>query len=115
MILGRDVLLKPILRQREVPVPEWGGTAIVRELSLGEASELGRLDVTNRDDQMRAAAMTVKFGWIDDSGNQVMHSDDGIELLMQQSVGVLTRIATAIADLSGMNSSVDPLDDAEKN
>ena len=115
MILGRDVLITPILRRREIAVPEWGGTVVVRELSLTEATELSRLDVTNRDDQMKAAALTVKFGWIDDRGVQVMHPDDELGLLMQQSVGVLTRIATAIADLSGMTSSVDLLDDAEKN
>jgi len=115
VIIGRDAILKPILRKRELPVPEWGGAVIVRELSLAEAAELGRLRMDVRDDQMKAAALTVKFGWIDERGNQVMHPDDDIALLMQQSIAVLTRIATAIADLSGMVASPDLLETAEKN
>lgn len=115
MILGRDAILKPILRKREIAVPEWGGQVIVRELSLAEAADLSKLRMDVRDDQMKAAALTVKFGWIDAEGNQVMQPDDDISLLMQQSIAVLTRIATTIADLSGMTASVDLLDETEKN
>lgn len=115
MLVGRDVLYTPILRQRRVAVPEWGGEALVRELTLAEAAQIGGLDVRKRDDQMQAAALTIRYGWINEDGSNVV-TDADLPKVMQQSIALVVRLATAIADLSGLDAPPAELaEEAEKN
>jgi hypothetical protein len=109
------VLVTPILRHRLVSVPEWGGEALVRELTLAEAAQIGGLDVRKRADQMQAAALTIRYGWINEDGSHVA-TDDDMPKIMQQSIALIVRLATAIADMSGLDAPpAELVEEAEKN
>lgn len=101
--LHRDDILGAEDRQtEEVPVPEWGGTVIVRALSGAERDKLeesvtqgtsGKMSLENFS--ARLAAMSI----VDEHGKRVF-SDKDIKALGQKSARALNRVQAAAQRLS---------------
>lgn len=91
---------------REVAVPEWGGTVLVRELTALEADDIGfgMLSPTGDADPRKAQGMQAKLvAWatIDEAGGRIFSLED-IKALGKKSSRVIQRLANAVLDLSGM-------------
>lgn len=124
MVLGREVLLGTVrlLATLTIEVPEWGGQVIVRELTKREAADaqkfvFGAVDVkgqtiSDTDKLARFNVRLVRYGWVDEDGNQVIAPNEE-EQLFDMSNGVLERLGAAIAKLSGLGENNDAKADIE--
>lgn len=131
MILSRDqILVARKAMTREIEVPEWGGSVIVRALNQKEVNEWRRsfqVKVTNRDktgkattefvtdpDKAEMAGLTLlMIALIDESGNRLFESKADIETLAGQAFRPIRRITAVIMEMSGLTE--DAAEEAEKN
>jgi hypothetical protein len=112
--LGREALNKDTFKRMVVEVPEWGGTALIRELSAAEVARVQQIandavDVATRTVKDASAlarfqAEVVVAGWIDDSGNNVLTLADVDNVLAQPSKIVIL-LSREISKLSGMEAT----------
>lgn len=118
MLLSRDDILKSEdLETREVDVPEWGGTVLVRGLTGHERNryeasvtqQRGKHTVTVLDD---ITAKLVAACIVDADGKRLFTEGD-IGALSEKSGAALQRVADVALELSGMTSTSD--EDAEEN
>jgi hypothetical protein len=100
--LSREsILAATSLKTEVVDVPEWGGAVTIRELTAGEAAEVGRLAADKKLNQ----AYWVMVSVVDESGKRIfsLHDLPGLQGLAS---GAVMKVATAAVKLNG-------LDDAE--
>lgn len=107
MGVGREALSRSVLRRASVEMPEWGGPVTVRELTAAEQAEVLALSMAAVDvdgkavrdirQTIRIEAMMVVYGWIDDTGANVLGPDD-LDQLMQQPYPLIQRLAMAVRD-----------------
>jgi len=97
--LGKDQILGAKLRTKEIDVPAWGGTLLIREPSALAASLIANLpDETSSE---------VRSAWwfvvcvVDKDGEQEFTGDD-IPALVEQSWSVLSDVVSDILDFSGL-------------
>jgi hypothetical protein len=129
MALTRDEILdKDDIERKEIPVPEWGGTVWIRQLTRGEQDaylkrQMGdaKLKTGKRDTSGEFAASSM-FGhdtWLcargicDESGKPLF-SDKDIEALAKKNGKTIGSIALEIVKFSGMAEDV-PLEQELKN
>lgn len=117
--VGRDVLGKGLLKRAEVDVAEWGGLALVRELSSAEIEDVRVLAGQSMNDGVLDGKAVGRFeralvvaGWINADGSQVL-SDEDVSLLGGESARAVTLLASKISELSGLTPSTQA--DAKKN
>lgn len=105
-VIGRGVLLKPVLRTETVTVPEWEGPIILREMSAAQVIEFVRFNHGQADDDpgadMRRAAWTVVACWMDEAGDPILTEEDIPLLLATQPANLINRLSVRAAVLSGM-------------
>jgi len=94
-------------RTTTVAVPEWGGDVMVRPLTAGEVQ--GMADVFSAGDRdlatnIEAAFRLVAAATINESGGPLFSGPDDLRGL---EVGPIIRLATAIADASGITGGTD--------
>ena len=116
--LTRDDILNANDLQREpVPVPEWGGTVLVRALSGTErdAFEAGIVHPNGRRmtytlDKLRARLVALSI--VDEAGVRLF-SDKDVVVLGRKSAAALDRVYNVAQRLSGL--SAEDVDELVKN
>lgn len=94
-------------KTRTVAVPEWGGDVLVRPLTAGEVQ--GMADVFGAGDRdlatnIEAAFRLVAAATINETGGPLFAGPDDLRSL---EVGPIVRLATAIAETSGITGGDD--------
>ena len=104
--VGREVLLRHVLRTEVVEVDEWGGKVILREMSAAQVVDFVRMNRAQDDNDpgadMRRAAWTLITCWVDEAGEPVLTTDDVDMLLATQPAALINRLSTRAGVLSGM-------------
>lgn len=122
-ILGREVLEQQRQPTREVEVPEWGGSILLRKLSGAEVPKLTALATSAFDQQTkvlkdpermtRMLALGVFWSWVNEQGGQVLSDTvKDVEWLSKQPFELLNRLGDAINEWNGINQTA--ADDAKK-
>jgi len=106
--LGRDAILKAAeLRTEDVPVPEWGGSVLVRELRGRERDEWEASLAVQRGKQMvpDVANMRAKLAarTIVDSDGEPVFTQQDVAALGELSAAALDRVFEVASRLSGLN------------
>ena len=91
-----DILSSNDLPRSEVDCPEWGGSILVRGLTLGEMSSVTKAGDTTA---MNLAAIVACV--VDDVGTPLFTAED-LDALRTKSQAPLLRIVSEINRLSGM-------------
>lgn len=108
MPLSRDQILEAKdLETREVDVPEWGGTVLVRALSGTDrdAYEASLVQIRGKQQVPNLANIRAKLvarAVVDEDGNRLF-SDADIKALGQKSAAALSRVFTVAAEMSGLD------------
>ena len=104
MILGKAVLTTSALARETVPVPEWGGDIILRELSARELSDVAARKKAIKDDAPNALldflSHYIGYAWINEDGTHVLAADE-VDSLLDQPLNVLTTLVEVAGRLSG--------------
>jgi hypothetical protein len=118
-ILSRDKILAAAdIETQEMEIPEWGGTIVVREMTMAEVDEFGlssaqadgRLDTR----KMRGIrARVVSWCVVDEEGKPLFRKSD-VDELLKKSNRVVDRIFDAILALSGMSPDEEGVDNSPK-
>jgi len=121
-ILGIEALSAAPLRRQEVPLPEWGGSVLVQELTSEQTDAVRRLAVLAVDPKTskvmdpgalyRFQLRLIAAGWINADGTRVLQ-DNEIDKLKTLGNAAVERIASAVREISGMGD--DAVAVAEKN
>jgi hypothetical protein len=116
--LGREVLLRSVLKTVCVEVPEWEGDIYLRQMSGTQTmafTALGAAIDPKADPgaALRLAAWVLTATWVDDGGSQVLTANDIDDLLATQTADVINRLATRAMQISGL--APDAIASAEKN
>lgn len=130
MILSRDQILQSKDIQTEtVDCPEWGGSVMIRALTLAQAQEWRRSHLKKDVHRDRGGKLTIAYNvdaellaksdarlivmaCVTESGQALFTTQD-VEALMEKSSAPVARLALAIITLSGMKA--DSIEEAEKN
>lgn len=108
--LDRDAILNaPDLDVKEVEVPEWGGTVLIKPLSGRErdAYEQSNLKQTSKGSRLNlenARARLVSLCVVDEQGNKLFTKDD-VKQLGKKSAAALDRVVEVARDASGLGDS----------
>jgi hypothetical protein len=116
--LGRDAILKAAaLKTEDVPVPEWGGSVLVRELRGRERDEWEASLAVQRGRQMvpDVANMRAKLvaRCIVDGDLEPVFSQQDVNALGELSAAALDRVFEVASKLSGLNP--DAVEEMAKN
>lgn len=108
--LTRDAILNANdLRQEEIDVPEWGGTLIIRGLSLAEKNlALERAKRGDEVDGLHATLATFCLGVVEPQFDYMQDRD-----VLRNKSAAVERVAMRIFALSGVGK--DALEQAVKN
>lgn len=108
MLSAEDIWAADDIQEQTVPIPEWGGSVRIRELTLQQISAIAKKSTrrnpqTQQDEQDRElmAAMTVMEGMIEP---KISMADYG--RLVGRSARAVTRIVQAISSLGPTEETV---------
>ena len=114
MSVGREALGKATFKRATVAVPEWGGDALIRELSAAEVAKVQQIANTAVDMATRTVrdvaalarfqAEVVVAGWIDDAGANVLTASD-VDSVLAQPSKIVSLLSKEISKLSGMEAA----------
>lgn len=116
--LDRDAILKAsALKTEDVPVPEWGGSVLVRELRGRERDEFEASLAVQRGRQMvpdveNMRAKLVALTVVGEDGEPVFTRQD-VAALGELSAAALDRVFEVASRLSGLNQ--DAVEEKAKN
>ena len=112
--VGREALGKATFKRATVAVPEWGGDALIRELSAAEVAKVQQIANTAVDMATRTVrdvaalarfqAEVVVAGWIDDAGANVLTAAD-VDSVLAQPSKIVSLLSKEISKLSGMETA----------
>lgn len=109
-LLSKDQILNADDREtKEVEVPEWGGSVLVRTLSGQERDkfETSMVSVNKRGEQSQnfsnLRARLVALCVVDETGNRLFASPGDVILLGNKSVVALQRVFNVCQDLNGLS------------
>lgn len=116
--LGRDAILKAsALKTEDVPVPEWGGSVLVRELRGRERDEWEASLTVQRGQQVvpDSANMRAKLAarTIVDPDGEPLFTQQDVAALGELSAAALNRVFDVASRLSGLGPAA--AEDAGKN
>jgi len=101
MILTREQILEADdLKSEEIPVPEWGGSVLVRPMSGSERDAFEARYAKVGKQNIRAASAAAS---ICDENGQAIFSVSDIEALGKKSAAALDRVADAALRLSKLS------------
>lgn len=123
-ILGREVFDERRGATREVDVPEWGGSILIRKLSGAEVPKLIALASSAFDQETkqlkdpermtRMLALGLFWSWVNEQGGQVLLDQaKDVERLTREPFETLSRIGDAINAWNGIAQTA--TEDAKKN
>lgn len=126
-VLGREALENRTMETKEIDVPAWGGSILIRKLSATEVPKLiamigasfdAETKRINDPEQMtRAIATGLYWSWVGEDGAQVLTAGAAdIERLKKEPYEVLDAINDAVQEFNGMRAKAAALvADAKKN
>lgn len=117
-ILGREALDPRALETKEIEVPGWGGSILIRKLSAQEVPKLIAMAASAMDPQTRIVkdpeqmarfmATAVFLSWVDEQGNQVLTNRAAdVERLSKESFELMDGISDAINAWNGITNKAD--------
>lgn len=115
MLNRESILQMKDLPEKEVEVPEWGGSVFVRGMNGNERDKIeGRFIAAQKagNDLTGVRAELVAMLCTDSEGNRLFEDED-TDALAEKSGAALDKLFTAALELSGMASK--DLESAEKN
>jgi hypothetical protein len=123
-ILGREVFDERRQPTKEIEVPEWGGSILLRKLSGAEVPKLTALATSAFDQQTgvlkdpalmtRMLALGLFWSWVNEQGGQVLvDREKDIERLTREPFELLSRLGDTINEWNGINKTATA--DAKKN
>jgi len=111
--LRESILNNNSLKSESMHVDEWGVDIVIKEMTARQRAEFEDMIQGDQDDKgVYFRGLLVVSTVHDAAGNQVFTADD-IDQLMEQSGGVIGRIAQKALTLCGMSG--DAIEEAEKN
>jgi hypothetical protein len=99
-----DILGRTALRTKEIEIPEWNGSVLIRELTQNERTEVELLvwdGKENKDVMRKLKVNLVILSVIDTEGKRLFDEKDYDEL-SKKSASAIDRISDAILKLSGI-------------
>lgn len=123
-ILGREVIDERRQPTREIEVPEWGGSILLRKLSATEVPKLIAMATSAFDQESRQLkdpgrmtqmlSLGIFWSWVNEQGGQVLiNRDKDMEWLGTQPYELLDRLGDVINEWNGIKSAA--VADAKKN
>jgi len=111
-VLGKlDFLKARPLRKRLVPVPEWGGSVWVQEMTAGARDEFDTWVMTHQKEP--GLRFRILIATVVDENGELLFSDLDIPDLVKKSSAIIHRLSEIGARLSGIGEAL--LDEMEKN
>lgn len=86
---------------REVPVPEWGGSVLVKSLSAGQVERI-QLRMKGKGLRGVTAAM-LAMAIVDEQGNRLFKETD-IDALSKKSIQACQRVLKAVQEQNGLDN-----------
>lgn len=121
-ILGREILEERQPETKEIEVPEWGGSILIRKLSASEATKYMAFAssvvdtttkrITDPERLVRMMAQTLVWSWVNEQGGQVLTNAD-IERICREPYDTLDRITDDIRAFNGLGQTA--TEEAKKN
>ena len=96
-----DILNCNDLQMEAVKVKEWGGTILIKELSVKERIEF-EATIKEKDDTMRAMLTMLSISICDKDGKKLFDASD-IEALYKKNVRVILKLFRIANKLSALN------------
>lgn len=116
MVLRRDEILESDdLKRETVEIPEWGGSVIVRALTIAEGEVIGsavRKARESGDEDVSFSARLAAASVVDENGNRIF-SDADIVPLSRKSASAVQKVVEAAQRLSGIGPGA--VEEAVKN
>jgi hypothetical protein len=111
-VLGRDILgRKENARRKTIPIAEWGGDVVIRQLSArqvsaiqglaSEAVDSGKGQVRDRAKLSRFNFAMIRDSWISAEGEQVL-TDADYDVLVDEPHSVISTLVSEISDFNNM-------------
>jgi len=88
------------LKTTEVDVEQWGGSLLVKKLSVAERDELAEY-YSDQSTAQNAALQTIVRAVVNEDGSR-MFSDDDLNLLASQDAEAITALYTGILEFNGI-------------
>lgn len=107
---AEQILAADDFRYAEVDVPEWDGTVRIKSMTANQRDILSR--AIKDKGESEAAELMLVMCVVDENGKRIFERNH-IEALKRKSVAPISRIVTAIGNLSGGKDS--DIESAEKN
>ncbi len=105
IFLTREQILNVPLRIEEIEVPEWGGSVFIREMTALEVEQNGKyiIKANGKPDYSKAMQIPTRqcVKQIVDADGKRLFADSDIKRLQQSQSAAISRIATAVRELSG--------------
>lgn len=108
-LLSKDQILGADDRKtEEVPVPEWGGSVLVRTLSGRERDEFEASTVKTRGGKQESnydnfRARFVALCVVDETGQRLFRTNAEVSMLGNKSVAALQRVFDKAQEMNGMS------------
>lgn len=106
-----DILDADDLQRKEVDIPEWGGTAYIRQLRGDEFEEVvndvlgGNPEIEDFSEAEHFQAELLVRCLCDEDGERILEPDD-VEVLAQKSVAVLNRLSEVVNEVNGFEEDL---------
>lgn len=126
-VLGKEVLENRVVETKEIEVPAWNGSILIRKLNavevprliamIGAAFDNETKRIKDPEHMTRAIATGLYWSWVDEHGAQVLTAKEAdIARLSKEPYEVLDAINDAIQEFNGMrNKGKDAAEEAKKN
>ena len=122
--LGRELVGKKHGKTKEVYVPEWDGSILIRQLSHQEVVNVQGMamdavdtvtqSIKDRSKLTRFNFELIRLSWVDAEGNAVLSTDNAdYEWLVSEPNAVIRTLTDAMSAYSGLQPNAEK--DAEKN
>jgi hypothetical protein len=101
-----DIMTVDDLKTEEVPVPEWGGSVLVRTLTARERDEFEGSTVdkkTGKPNLENFRAKLVSLCMVDENGKRLFESRADVAMLGNKSVAALQRVFNKAQELNGFS------------
>ncbi len=101
-----DIMTVDDLKVEEVPVPEWGGSVLVRTLTARERDDFESSTVdkkTGKPNLDNFRAKLVSLCMVDENGKRLFESRADVAMLGNKSVAALQRVFNKAQELNGFS------------
>lgn len=117
MRLSKAQILAVSPALREVEVPEWGGSVMIRPITLGEQAQLAdlgaRFEKKSTLERMKNGTLKLIQWSVCDEKGERLFSEEDVSALIDKSASAFLRLQDEILSLSGLTK--ESREEVEKN